>query len=205
MSKKQSIWAKEQHQINPNFAMKGKHHSEETKKKMSIWQIGTKRPKQSIRMKGNTYFKGKKHSKKTIQLMKEKQRGKIISIKQRKQISKTLKGKKPWNTGKKNIYSKQLIQRKKILRQQQILNNGYTTNLGKNEKRILDEIELSLNKKINRQFILDGYFIDGYCKSLNLVIEVDEKYHINNKERDKYRQKYVQNKLNCDFIRIKDF
>lgn len=78
-------------------------------------------------------------------------------------------------------------------------------NIGKHEKQLLDEFELSNNLKLIRQFYIKdlGYFIDGYYKELNLVVEIDEKPKI--KERDIKREKEIKEELDCEFIRIKDY
>ena len=85
---------------------------------------------------------------------------------------------------------------------------GIRPNLGKNEKRILDKLELLLSYRIIRQYYVEslGYFVDGYIPELNLVIEIDEKYHQNKYyiKRDKRRESEIKNKLNCTFVRIKD-
>ena len=52
-----------------------------------------------------------------------------------------------------------------------------------------------------------GYWVDGYDKEKNVVIEIDESFHYNSdgtlKERDVQRQKEIENFLKCKFIRIK--
>lgn len=51
-----------------------------------------------------------------------------------------------------------------------------------------------------------GYFVDGYDKKQNVVIEVDEPYHYENgelRQKDKRRQKQIEEHLGCEFIRIK--
>lgn len=85
-----------------------------------------------------------------------------------------------------------------------ILKNGGGPTIGKNEKRILDELELSLGYKIIRQYRILGYCVDGYCKKLNLIIEIDEDYHSKKIQQDNIRQKEIENKLKCIFLRIKD-
>ncbi len=81
-------------------------------------------------------------------------------------------------------------------------------NIGKNEKKILDELELSLGFKIHRQFEVGGYFIDGYIPKLRLAIEIDEK-DSHRKPKTKYkdiqRQKEIKKELRCEFFRIKDY
>lgn len=76
-------------------------------------------------------------------------------------------------------------------------------NIGHNEKQILDRLEVEIGYKILRQYEVEGFFLDGYIEELNLAIEVDERPK--NKERDIERQKIIENKLNCKFMRIKDY
>jgi hypothetical protein len=49
-----------------------------------------------------------------------------------------------------------------------------------------------------------GYFVDGYSKKNNTVIEFDEKYHLSEKQqnKDKQRQDMIGQLLKCKFIRI---
>lgn len=52
-----------------------------------------------------------------------------------------------------------------------------------------------------------GYWVDGYDKKKNIVIEIDEASHFdtdgNLKEKDIKRQKEIMNFLGCEFIRLK--
>lgn len=51
-----------------------------------------------------------------------------------------------------------------------------------------------------------GYFVDGYDKEKNVVIEIDEKHHFKTgklREKDIQRQKEIEEYLGCKFIRIK--
>ena len=60
------------------------------------------------------------------------------------------------------------------------------------------------------EFEIDGYYLDGYDKKLNIAFEYDEKGHyadVNNnilKERDIERQNYIIKKLNCEFWRYNE-
>ena len=81
----------------------------------------------------------------------------------------------------------------------------------KDERRdeliFLDNLEDTLipfNIKGIRQFNVSGYKIDYYIESHKLAIEYDELFHKNNKYGDLERQQYIENKLNCKFIRIED-
>ncbi len=51
-----------------------------------------------------------------------------------------------------------------------------------------------------------GYWVDGYSPHKNIVIEVDESKHYKNgklRQKDVWRQKEIEDHLNCKFIRIK--
>lgn len=52
-----------------------------------------------------------------------------------------------------------------------------------------------------------GYFLDGYDKEKNVVIEIDELHHFNTdgslKEKDIERENEIRKLLKCEFIRIK--
>ena len=52
-----------------------------------------------------------------------------------------------------------------------------------------------------------GYWVDGYSKEKNIVIEYDEKHHFNVngtlKEKDIRRQLEIEKFLNCEFVRVK--
>lgn len=77
---------------------------------------------------------------------------------------------------------------------------------GKNEKKILDKIEKLIGYKIIRQYSVDGYFVDGYCKETNTVYEVYEQYHKKDKiaKKDRERRKYIRKNLNCKLLIIND-
>lgn len=45
-----------------------------------------------------------------------------------------------------------------------------------------------------------GYWVDGYDKEKNVVIEYYEKHHGRTKERDRQRQHEITNHLRCEFI-----
>ncbi len=74
--------------------------------------------------------------------------------------------------------------------------------LGRNEKEILDNLEIKLGHKILRQFKIAGYFLDGYIPEIKLAIEVDEEYHKLQEKKDLKRQKEIENLLDCKFSRI---
>jgi very-short-patch-repair endonuclease len=58
------------------------------------------------------------------------------------------------------------------------------------------------NVEIVSQYHVEKYKIDAYLPSLNLAIEIDEEYHLNNLINDDIRQKFIERALGCTFIRI---
>jgi len=92
-----------------------------------------------------------------------------------------------------------------------LLNHFYETGdvkIGVKEKLILDEIEKIIGHKIERQYRVIGYSLDGFVPELNLAIEIDERHHYdvngNLRSKDLKRQKLIEENLNCKFLRIKD-
>ena len=55
------------------------------------------------------------------------------------------------------------------------------------------------------QFTVDNtvgkYKIDLYFPDYKIAVECDEEFHKINKEKDIERQKFIENKLQCQFIR----
>jgi len=103
---------KENAKINPNYGMKGKNHSNVTKKKLSEshkGKVGTflgkkhtkeSRDKMSIVQKGKKKpFRTKEHRENLSKSLK----GKKLSEETKKKISNSTKGRKSWNEGTKGI------------------------------------------------------------------------------------------------------
>ena len=89
------------------------------------------------------------------------------------------------------------------------LNRGkLKCNIGKNEVKLLNNIEKITNTKIKRGYEIKelGYVVDGYDKKLNIVYEVYEKYHLQKriKLRDAIREKEIKEYLKCDLKIIWD-
>lgn len=195
-------------------SMKGKKHSEETKRKMSeahkgqtTWKY-TKHQTEDAKKRISEKLKGRKHSIEHIQKVIESRKGYKHSEETKKKISKNHSHSKPWLDKHHSDETKKklrIIKINYVKKQVELNGKKYRTTLGRNEKQILDEIELSLEYKIIRQYQVAGFFVDGYIPKLNLAIEIDENGHKYKKEQDSLRQKNIENKLNCDFVRIKDY
>lgn len=131
-------------------------------------------------------------------------------------ISKAKTGKKISDETRESIVlsHKVMSKEKKIVRSRRMreaklkhLKEVGNVHYGKNEKRILDNIEKEQNIKILRQYHIIGYALDGYCQETNIAYEVDESYHFKRGKLSDYdlkRQNAVEEILGCKFIRIKD-
>ena len=76
--------------------------------------------------------------------------------------------------------------------------------IGREEKRCLDELSKVSPYPLQRQYRVDGYFLDGYVEELKLAIEFDEGRHRRPEveARDKNRQIEIENSLGCRVFRI---
>lgn len=143
------------------------------------------------------------YNEKTKKEMGDARRGIIVSEETKNKMSKS------WNPNKhlKN-HTEEAKQKMRISAIEYIKNKrgAIFPNVGKYEKKILDELQNKLGFSIKRQFYINGYFLDGYCQELNLAIELDEKHHYKKgilNEHDLDKQNNIIKALNCDFMRIK--
>lgn len=211
------------------IAHKGRKYnkmSESSRKNISNDHRGIKFTEEHKRKIGLATI-GRKVSIETRQKIRQGNLGKKYSAETKLKMSKSNKGKHhspltEFKKGHKNKHSEETKQKirnsllgkhrpeevKKKLRLatikyiREVCNNLHPM-IGHNEKKILDELENEIGHKIIRQYEIEGYFLDGYVKELNLAIEVDERPK--NKERDIERENIIKNKLNCTFMRIKDY
>ena len=115
--------------------------------------------------------------------------------------------KKRWKDINSKLRSFERSEKLRTARLKQFEINGKCPNIGKNEKKILDNLEVLFRHKIERQYFIKGYALDGYIPDLNIAIEVDEKNHrnINSRIHDNKKEQIIKKELNCLFIRIKDY
>lgn len=75
------------------------------------------------------------------------------------------------------------------------------------EYKYINEIQDFLNV-MNIEYIpqyqVDNYKIDLYIPKFNLAIEIDEKEHKYKKDYDYKRQRYIENKIYCKFVRVNE-
>jgi hypothetical protein len=92
-------------------------------------------------------------------------------------------------------------------------NNGQISpNYNKNSISILEEKAKELgitdlqHAENGGEFYIKefGYWVDGYSKEKNIVIEYYEKYHKTQIKKDKLREEQIKNLLGCQFIIINE-
>ena len=54
------------------------------------------------------------------------------------------------------------------------------------------------------QYLVGNYKIDLFIPKYNITIEIDEKEHKYKKDYDKMRQNYIENQIQCKFIRVNE-
>ena len=121
--------------------------------------------------------------------------------------------KKFGSNGSKIFRDKKLLRKKERLKKsvlypKDVGMNGlhYNHSIGKNEIKLLNIFSNQFNKHIQFDKILGMYYPDGYIEETNTVVEVFEKYHLNDKQhkRDKRRLNFFKKRFNCNIIIIFD-
>lgn len=120
-------------------------------------------------------------------------------IENRIKHSESMKGK---NVGFHHTEETKQILREKNLEYRKKHNIKGLAFIGKNEKALLDYLEICFGEEIIRQYRIKRYSVDGYIPKYNLCIEIDEPEHLWEKEKDKIREDYIRKTLNCNFLRI---
>ncbi len=123
-------------------------------------------------------------------------KGVVLSEGVKRKMSVAKKGKKTAESTKRKLRESAFNYAKKS-------SNIICPRIGKNEKKILDDLEKQFEYEIDRRFTIEGFFPDGYIHELNLIIEVDER--LKNREKDVERERIIKEALNCEFLRIKDY
>lgn len=139
--------------------------------------------------------------------------------KQRKCVSCSKKGQKPWNTGLTKEDDSRLKQSKDSIRRIRLKTlknieervgqmkpnyNPSSIPIILNESKKYDIKDLQHAENGGEFHIKElGYFVDGYSEEKNIVIEYYERYHQRQKEKDLQRQKEIEEFLGCEFVIIK--
>ena len=172
-------------------------HSEESKRKMSEAK------------KGNQYHLGSKHSKETRCKISENHarswKGKFHSTETKQKMSEAAKGR---------TFTAETLQKMRISASERLQGQGYVPSYNPEACKIIEEYGRKHGYNFQHaengsEFHIKelGYWVDGYDKEKNVVIEYDEsKHYINGelREKDVIRQKEIEKYLGCQFIRIKE-
>jgi len=203
---------------NPMFgkigAMKGKHHSKESRQKMSNSQMGRvgcykgKHRSEATKLKLSNSLKGRIISDETRQKMSDAKIGRPLSAKHRKKLCLAKQNMSNETKQKMRLAAIQRIERNSGGQ----LNPAYNTNACK----IIEEY--GKKNGYNFQHAMNGgefhikelgYWVDGYDRKKNIVIEYYERLHYSIdgilKNRELNREKEIIKQLNCGFIRINGF
>ncbi len=205
----------------------GRKHSDVTKQKMSKIQKGKKLSditKEKLRKSAIKQFSNPENIKKISESVKKyfsdennrKKHSKITKEKMGVWI-KTKSGKMWLNNLKKRTNSdeyKKDARLRLIKRIEENKNNGNQISpfYNKNSIPILEQKAKDLgitdlqHAENGGEFYIKelGYWVDGYSKEKNIVIEIDENHHNYQKEKDIKRQKEIEQFLKCKFIRINE-
>lgn len=68
--------------------------------------------------------------------------------------------------------------------------------------QLLGDVITPLGLTLERQYIVDGYRLDGYIPEVRLAIEYDEGHHKRQIGKDKERELAIQREIGCTFVRV---
>lgn len=118
------------------------------------------------------------------------------------------------NIGRKHSEETKRKQRLRTIERLFSINGNYHPPYNEKACQYFDKLMMETDSYIQHALnggeyhILDlGYWVDGYDKDHNIVYEFDEKNHYRDGElleKDKFRQKEIEEFLKCKFIRIKE-
>jgi hypothetical protein len=171
-----------------NTWMKGRKHTDETRKKMSDARKG-KVP----------WNKGKKHSEETKEKIKDRHHDVSGS-------NNPMYGKKHSKETKEKI----AVSSRKSMAKRFMELTGNAPNYNPTACRLIEEYGKEHGYNFQHaekggEFYIKGlgYFVDGYDKEKNTVIEYYEKWHKRQTKKDLLRQERIEKHLNCKFIILK--
>lgn len=68
--------------------------------------------------------------------------------------------------------------------------------------QLLEGVLSPLGLTLERQYIVNGYRLDGYVPEMNLAIEYDEGQHDFHQEDDYQREQGIHREIGCTFVRV---
>lgn len=211
----------------------GKNHSTEYKELRSHIMKGDANPTKGKQHTPNTIKKIKEKrvnqviSEETRKKMSISHKGKVISEETRKKMSKSFTGREvseetrlKQSKSRKQYFKKMTNeeydeyckQRRLVSIEQWETKHDVYPNYNRNSIQILEEkakelliTDLQHAENGGEMYIKElGYWVDGYSKEKNIVIEYYESFHSKQIKKDLKRQKEIQDFLKCEFIVINE-
>lgn len=204
----------------------GKKHSTETREKISnivsdkYKDVELRKRVSDIRKEWHIHnpnsFKGKTHTLDTKLHLSKMATDRFQNPNERLKISNSLIGNIPWNKGKTNVYSQEVLAKMSVSAIKRISTYGTYQMHSYNPSSIplieqygCDNGYNFIHAENGGEYRVPGtpYFVDGYDPINNIVFEYDEKYHFSDKRRelDKIRQDEIIEVLRCKFIRMDEY
>ena len=168
-----------------NNPMYGKNHTKETREKIKV-----KRLNQII-------------TEETKQKISQAHKGKIISEKTRKKMSEAFKGRVYGFRARNNMRISAIKRIENSIGQVKPNYNPASIQIIENKAKELGITDLQHAENGGEFYIKElGYWVDGYSKEKNIVIEYYEAQHKYQIEKDTSRKKDIERILKCKFVII---
>ena len=159
----------------------------------------------------NNSMWGKTHKSETIEKIRQSQIGKVIPEETKKLMSKSAKDRlSKHNHWVGRNHTDGAKRKMRIIASKRMVDNKWTPAHNPSSIPIIEAKARELgitdlqHAENGGEFYIEelGYWVDGYSKEKNIVIEYDEPYHQYHVERDIVREQKITEYLNCEFIRI---
>jgi hypothetical protein len=183
----------------------GAIRSDETKLKQSVSHNGRVYKKRSVdqRIKMSMAFKGIPKSEEHKQKLSKINMGKIVSDDTKQRISESRTGFKHSSTSIKNMRLSAISRIEERIGQMMPNYNPASIPIIEQKAKELGITDLQHAENGGEFYIKElGYWVDGYSKEQNTVIEYYEKHHNTQIDKDLIRQEEIQRFLGCKFIII---
>lgn len=194
--------------------MFGKKHSHNTKNKMSNFR------KEYLIKNPYTDEIKRKMSKSALNMSEENkqkisQKGRKRSNETKQKLTDSHMGQIPWNKGKIGVYSDETLRGWRLSRIKeiqekhgQIMPNYNPSSIpiirAEAKQRNIFDLQDAETDAGEHHIKELGYWVDGYSKEKNVVIEYYEKHHEKQKDKDLKRQKEIEEFLGCKFIVLRE-
>lgn len=183
----------------------GTIRSDETKLKQSVSHNGRVYKKRSVeqRIKMSMAFKGIPKSEEHKQKLSKINIDKIVSDDTKQRISKYRTGLKHSSTSIKNMRLSAISRIEERIGQMMPNYNPSSIPIIEQKAKELGITDLQHAENGGEFYIKElGYWVDGYSKEKNIVIEYYEPFHYKQIEKDLIRQEEIQRFMGCKFIII---